>query len=334
MQLEKASYIILKQNEGENGVYEMAEYAGRICLRSMENKKIYKDSKAFVENILMAKEHGAPLEHGTIYLKIDNGEKNKFYCRYNNNPYSKVKYAYEGDKKILFITTNLRVLFENGWMDDLEYLSPYCKQHERRISVQFYLDRFTGEEFLRHRHDSFCRESTRFVNFLMDKFGGGNISFILPPWMGDETECLTDREYEEMCIEFGKRCTLFYKLKKILGLAKDKRFSDREMWLFSLRTCEMVYNKLIGEYKWQPQQARTVLPCAIKSPLLVTAFESDWIHFFNLRSDIGKTGKPHPQAEELATPLREEFIKRGYIRRSKLYKPENNIKGINLKDSQ
>jgi thymidylate synthase (FAD) len=41
---------------------------------------------------------------------------------------------------------------------------------------------------------------------------------------------------------------------------------------------------------------------------------SDWKNFFNLRA-IGTTGKPHPQAEELAKPLMEEFIKRGYMER-------------------
>ena len=30
---------------------------------------------------------------------------------------------------------------------------------------------------------------------------------------------------------------------------------------------------------------------------------------------IGTTGKPHPQAYELAHPLMEEFIKRGYMER-------------------
>ena len=40
----------------------------------------------------------------------------------------------------------------------------------------------------------------------------------------------------------------------------------------------------------------------------MTGFISDWSHFFKLRCDSAA----HPQARELAIPLKEEFIKRGY----------------------
>ena len=69
----------------------------------------------------------------------------------------------------------------------------------------------------------------------------------------------------------------------------------------------------MNSYDWKAQQARTVLPCAISSPLIKTAFISDWKHFFNLRA-IGTTGAPHPQAKELAEPLMHDFIKLGLIK--------------------
>ena len=53
---------------------------------------------------------------------------------------------------------------------------------------------------------------------------------------------------------------------------------------------------------WTPQQARAVLPNALKTELVVTGFVSDWNHFFDLRAR-GTTGAPHPQAKELAEPL-------------------------------
>ena len=68
----------------------------------------------------------------------------------------------------------------------------------------------------------------------------------------------------------------------------------------------------VNQYGWQAQQARTVLPCAINSPLIKTAFVSDWKHFFDLRA-IGTTGAPHPQAKELAKPLMKDFIKMGLL---------------------
>ena len=45
----------------------------------------------------------------------------------------------------------------------------------------------------------------------------------------------------------------------------------------------------------------------------MTGFVSDWKHFFRIRSRIAETGKPHPQAQELADPLMNEFIKRGIM---------------------
>jgi thymidylate synthase (FAD) len=88
--------------------------------------------------------------------------------------------------------------------------------------------------------------------------------------------------------------------------------SDIFVWEFALKATEWSYNTLMNSYDWKAQQARTVLPCAINSPLIKTAFISDWKHFFNLRA-IGTTGAPHPQAKELAEPLMEEFIKLGLI---------------------
>lgn len=66
---------------------------------------------------------------------------------------------------------------------------------------------------------------------------------------------------------------------------------------------------------WKPQQAATLLPNALKAELIMTGFvDADgWLHFFDLRA-LGTTGAPHPQAKELALPLMEEFMKRGYIK--------------------
>ena len=64
----------------------------------------------------------------------------------------------------------------------------------------------------------------------------------------------------------------------------------------------------------KPQEAREVLPLAIKCDMIMTGFVSDWQHFFDLRTSIiAKTGKPHPDASALADPLYKEFIARKYI---------------------
>ena len=71
----------------------------------------------------------------------------------------------------------------------------------------------------------------------------------------------------------------------------------------------IVYLKLI-ETGWSPQQARSVLPNSLKTELIMTGFDSDWEHFFELRTPA----TAHPQAKELAIPLHEKFIKLNKIK--------------------
>lgn len=124
-----------------------------------------------------------------------------------------------------------------------------------------------------------------------------------------------------------KASAWIYRINKSYPIAnyKDSKFQIIEpCWLNimdpisiysfvrAMDNCEDSYSKLriVG---WQPQMARAVLPNALKTELVMTGFVSDWKHFFRLRSRIAKTGKPHPQAQELADPLMDEFVKRGIM---------------------
>ena len=322
MEVINANFEIIDQKSGVDGIYKSIELPGRICYNSQD--KITEDSaKPFVER-LMKSNHGAPMEHGTVYLYL---YYDSFCCtkktdyvinacsvyynwgdivsyiaeKYKANEYSHVNIIHKIDNNNhiteVFITTNFRVLFENGWMNDLQFLSEPKPRHEKRISVKFTLDRFTGEEYLRHRKGSFNRESTRYINYTKEKNGNGSIKFILPPWLKDSKENINSFNDE-----------FYNKLREEYGDNLVENWAAIDVWLFTLKTCEWGYNTLISKFNWQPQQARTVLPCAISSPLIVTMFVKDWKHFFNLRAK-GTTGAPHPQARELAEPLMEEFKK-------------------------
>jgi len=67
-------------------------------------------------------------------------------------------------------------------------------------------------------------------------------------------------------------------------------------------------HKKVNTYR-QPQQARSVLPNALKTEVVMTGFVSDWKNFFKLRNDKAA----HSQMMELAAPLHQEFIKKGYL---------------------
>lgn len=165
MKLIKPSYEILKQKPGIEGIYEMIEFAGRTCYKS--TRKEGTTAKDFVDRMINSK-HYAMLEHGTVYLLFSrccyNRHDGEFIDKYIGNPYSKVVYIgtddnlveqtsdkknYLGDilstgvygNALYTITTNYRVLVENGWLDDLKYLCEPTEFHEKRVTVRFITDR-------------------------------------------------------------------------------------------------------------------------------------------------------------------------------------------------
>ena len=176
MKLIKPSFEILEQLPGLEGMYKQIELAGRTCYKSED--KITEDSaKEFVDRMIKSG-HGAMLEHGTVYLYFPWVSMGGEEARYTHNKYSKSvfysnhSFDENGNRRIIpieygqaghYITTNLRVLVENGWMNDLQYLCEPTKYHERRITVKFICDRGVSHEFVRHRVFSFAQESTRYL---------------------------------------------------------------------------------------------------------------------------------------------------------------------------
>lgn len=301
MRLIKPSFSIWDQQEGLEGVYKQIERAGRVCYKSED--KITEDSaKEFVERMIKSG-HGAMLEHGTVYLKIpfgkmlDNGEfeNEALACWFVDNPYSWVKIGGVGTEDCWYVTSNYRVLIEKNLLYTLQYLCEPTEFHEKRVTVHFVCDRGVSHEFVRHRVFSFAQESTRYCNYSKDKFGN-ELTFIIPRWLS-----LSNGSY-----------TYDYPN----GFTKDGSKWDSKLelntFLLSLVRSEATYLELI-EQGWTPQQARAVLPNSLKTELVMTGFVSDWKRFFRLRSRIAKTGKPHPQAQELADPLMDEFVKRGIM---------------------
>ena len=122
--------------------------AGRTCYKS-EDKITPDSAKAFVDRMI-ASGHGAMLEHGTVYLMTKTKLVNYYIhpedgeCEEYNplEKYYQNKYSYINDDDTnLYVTTNLRVLIENGWLDDLQYICEPTEYHEKRVCVKFICDR-------------------------------------------------------------------------------------------------------------------------------------------------------------------------------------------------
>lgn len=285
MKLIESSVQIIKEKDP----YKMIELAGRTCYKS-EDKITENSAKEFVDRMIKLG-HGAMLEHGTIYLAclvfdgdVDNNNNltpNHRFYKYQSNKYSKVKvaqYAWSGED-VACVTTNLRVLVENNWLDDLKtYRCEPTRYHEKRITAKFICDRGVSHEFVRHRVFSFAQESTRYCNYSKDKFGN-ELTFIKPSWIEESIDSLNQ--------EF-----------------RDTDRDDTSIFIRALRSAEEEYFTLLNN-GWKPQQARQVLPNATKTELVMTGFESDWEGFFKLRC----SGAAHPDAKKLADELRKLMVK-------------------------
>ena len=230
-------------------------------------------------NMLIKSGHRAMLEHGTVYLydtydiSAIGSWTNSLGYKYSKNKYSKVITNDHMDIRDIYITTNLRVLIENDWLDDLKYVCEPTEYHAKRVMVRFICDRGVSHEIVRHRVMSFAQESTRYCNYSKNKFGQ-ELTFIEPAWEFPSSNIVNTRERFEAMLE----------------------------------EAEANYMELIT-LGFKPQEARAVLPNALKTEIVVTGFIDDWKHFFELRCD----NAAHPDIRKLALDLQKQFTERNLI---------------------
>lgn len=282
MKIIKPNAEEFKQEHGLEGMLKHIERCGRLCYKSED--KITNDSYIKFVNMLKSKNHGAMLEHGTVYLTIpdeDIFEAND-KCRElqvvsgmwgrlasivrEPLPYSKTTFT----RGFVHITTNYRVIIENNleWlMEKYQILEP-TENHYKRRTFHITCNRSISHEFVRHRVFSFAQESQRYCNYSKDKYGN-EIKFIEP---------------------------------KALQSLKDECSMNYAIWYEACARAESDYLGMLS-YGATPQEARDVLPNATATELIMTGFEGDWEHFFELRC----AKDAHPQAQEVANMIREQF---------------------------
>ena len=289
MRLIESKVELLPQPAGLEGVYKQIEIAGRTCYKS-EDKITPTSAKEFVDRMIK-NGHTAMLEHGTVYLKVPaDVEKVDFDAIWElaNNKFTKTNY--ETDSEYNYITTNLRVLTENDWLRDLKkYICEPTEFHEKRITARFTCDRGVSHELVRHRVFSFAQESTRFCNYSKDKFGN-ELTFIIPSWLElNPGTYILERDSQ------GRRAIegdgYYYDLSD--GIKEEPAF------LYNLLQAEKGYFTML-ELGWKAQQARQVLPNALKTEVVMTGFFDDWQHFFELRC----APNAHPDMRVLAEKLK------------------------------
>ena len=147
--------FIIQKYEGDllENMFKHIEICGRNCYKS-EDHITDKSYEGFVKN-LMEHEHGAMLEHGTVYLTIPIGTpvddiqyiwKTDIVKFFADNKYSVVKsktinktvdveikgygLKTQASAKFYFITTNWRVICENKDFEILKYMGQFKSEKE------------------------------------------------------------------------------------------------------------------------------------------------------------------------------------------------------------
>ena len=292
-----------------DAIWKHISRCARVCYQSVPKNNGETDYEFIVRTLLKGKDivnrryyniekikncHLSVFEHGTVHLKYrlfiikDFAQASKFI----NNHYSKTK---ENDG-YLYVTTNMRVIIENNWMDELEFIdtTPNCPYYYERATINFITDIGASRELNRHRVNSISEESTRYCRYNADKFGN-NITVAKLPWINIE---------DSACQGY---VTGLYSDNEICNDNKivphfTKNWTAINWFLYGLQIANLVYCKCI-ELGWTAQQAREILPLNTKTQLVHTAFIDDWGHFIDLRSN-SVSGVPHPMAKELADEVK------------------------------
>lgn len=289
-----------------DGIWEHAARCARVCYQSAHTKED-ESAKDFLLRTIAKNgfkkdksSHMSVLEHATVYFVVN--IQNPFYphmCyKYKDNHYSKTCNLIINDTiEGICITTNLRVIIENDWLDDLKFIANDISNHVKRYTFSFITNLGVSRELNRHRCHSISEESTRYCNYSKDKFGNG-LTFIIPEWL-DLEECNID-DTDKKFIHLPNQYRFDGTLANLVD--GDKNLTVEGEWLAANVRAQIHYLNLLKK-GWKPQQAREVLPLSLKTQVVHTAFEDDWKDFIALRSD-GISGAPHPNIKVLADQVK------------------------------
>jgi thymidylate synthase (FAD) len=124
-------------------------------------------------------------------------------------------------------------------------------------------DRGISHEIVRHRIANYSQESTRFCNYAKEGFGN-EISTLVPS-----------------------------------DLTPGEMFT---VWCDAMEYAEKAYFRLLA-LGATPQTARSVLPTALKTEIMMTANFREWLHFIDLRSSKAAHPDIRPVARDIQNML-------------------------------
>ena len=160
-------------------------------------------------------------------------------------------------------------------------------------TVRFICDRGVTHEMVRHRLAAYSQESTRYANYMKDRFGR-EITVIAPLGMHLPKALIGHSlSYDWENVQISTK-------EKIYGYPwlKAELPKKTHLWLKAMFNAELAYMMLLAEGA-KAQDARSVLPNSLKTEIVMTANLREWRHVFGLRCDT----PAHPQIRQVMIPL-------------------------------
>lgn len=271
----------------EKDLFKKIELVARTCYNSYD--KITEKSAVPFVNKLIKNGHLAMLEHYVFHFRTKDIYTTGSIKEYYKDFISKYSFinitpprcfnSFPYDFGFL-VTINLRSLIENEIckivddnilfnkefykyfdlisVDELLKLNLTDEERDTHLftTMKFVIDRGVSHELVRHRLFSFAQGSTRYIKYN----DLDNVDIINP-------------------------CDFL-----------DWDDNKKELFRTSCKQSLENYASMIDNYKSTPQQARALLPNAIKTELIVTGNGKEWKHFFELRCDKAS----HPDMRKVA----------------------------------
>lgn len=305
MKIVEPQVELWKQEPTLKGAWCQIARATRVCYQSKQRED--ESDETFVDRVILKparkedgsidfdKCHGAMLEHGTIYLTIPSSHIDTI-THYMYNKYSKVTWS----RIYAYVTTNMRVILEHNWQDDLKFISTPT-HHIKRTTFSVITDIGVTRELNRHRVNSIAEQSTRYCTYSADKFGN-EVTYVYNNFM---INAMTYLNYGGFELGFD----YLHKLCKDIANNDESSITDKwtadDYYMFALVAAEFAYLGL-KKNNMPNDMARQVLNLSTKSQAIYTAFDDDWQHFIKLRAD-NVSGKVHPNMKIIADKIKELF---------------------------
>ena len=271
------------------GALRFIEMAGRTCYRS-EDKITPDSAEAFGRKLIKAG-HLAMVEHSNLVIK-------KPFDIYSPPDYpTEFKYLnvlLAGG--FVYIGGNLTAWYYLGqhleW--DAEFVQPFNEMYGELFGLKVDEDSYSQWEIC--PHNEIPKELHRYsAKFICDR--------------GVSHELVRHRP-----CSFAQESTRYVRYDGNMEFIEPDGFMD---WDENAAICmeeefkraELAYNYLLSNGGLKPQQARAVLPNALKTEIVVTADVAEWQHLFKLRC----APSAHPDFRRLVIPLRDRFQEEGLL---------------------